>query len=376
MKELNQGRQNETRVMEFILLGFPGPQYLQMCIFIVLLITYILTVFGNLSIIILVITNCHLHSPMYFFLCNLSFLEIWYTAAIIPKTLAIVLGRSRSISFTGCLLQLYFVFSFGSTEYFLLSVMAFDRYLAICQPLHYHTIMGISLSGKLALGSWLCGFLSVAIVAFLITKLHFCGPNVINHFYCNIDSWIVLSCTDTYSVNMTVFVFSVFIFLGSCVIILLTYMYIISAILHIPSSKGKHKAFSTCSSHLVVVVIWYGSTIFLYLKPSRKVSLETTKIVNILNTVLTPLLNPFVYTLRNKEVIEALKNVLHCLKKQTYIKAVNYSFPYFFFIQFRPESQQSIFDLIIIADNDQITISEFILLGFGNLHSLAVSSSR
>ncbi|XP_015278170.1 PREDICTED: olfactory receptor 6F1-like [Gekko japonicus] len=311
MREHSQGRQNESRVLDFILLGFPGSLYLQMFIFTLFLFMYILTIMGNLAIFILVITNRRLHIPMYFFLCNLSFLEIWYTTSSIPKTLAIILGRSRSISFTGCILQMYFVFAFGCTEYFLLSAMAYDRYLAICYPLHYSTIMDLSLSGKLAFSSWLCGFLVICIPAFLITRLSFCGPNVINHFYCNIDSWIVLSCTDTYAIEMAAFVISIIVILGSCLITFLSYIYIISTILRIPSTTGQQKAFSTCSSHLAVVMIWYGSTIFLFVKPSKRTSLEMTKIVNILNTIVTPLLNPFIYTLRNKDVKEALRNCFH-----------------------------------------------------------------
>ncbi|XP_077171228.1 olfactory receptor 6F1-like [Paroedura picta] len=311
MREHSQGRQNGTSMSDFILLGFPGSLYLQMFIFTLFLVIYILTIMGNLAIFILVITNRRLHIPMYFFLCNLSFLEIWYTTSSMPKTLAIILGKSRSISFTGCILQMYFVFAFGCTEYFLLSAMAYDRYLAICYPLHYSSIMDLSLSIKLAFSSWLCGFLVICIPAFLITRLSFCGPNVINHFYCNIDSWIVLSCTDTYAIEMAAFVISVIVILGSCLITFLSYIYIISTILRIPSAKGQQKAFSTCSSHLAVVMIWYGSTIFLFVKPSKRTSLEMTKIVNILNTIVTPLLNPFIYTLRNKDVKETLRNCFH-----------------------------------------------------------------
>ncbi|XP_054849842.1 olfactory receptor 6F1-like [Eublepharis macularius] len=311
MWEHSQGRQNETRVLDFILLGFPGSPYLHIIIFILFSTMYILTILGNVTIFILVVTNRRLHIPMYFFLCNLSFLEIWYTTASVPKTLAIILGRSRSVSFTGCILQMYFVFAFGCTEYFLLSAMAYDRYLAICFPLQYYTIMDISLSAKLAFGSWLCGFLVISIPAFLITRLSFCGPNVINHFYCSIDSWIVLSCTDTYAIETAAFVISIIVILGSCLTTLLSYIYIISTILRIPSTKGQQKAFSTCSSHLAVVIIWYGSTIFLFVKPSKRTSLEMTKIVNILNTIVTPLLNPFIYTLRNKDVKEALRNCLY-----------------------------------------------------------------
>ncbi|XP_054849841.1 olfactory receptor 6F1-like [Eublepharis macularius] len=313
------GGKNGTTVKEFILLGFPGSHYLQTVMFIFFLIMYILTVFGNLSIIILVKTSRQLHTPMYFFLCNLAFLEVWYTTASIPKILAIFLGKSRSISFTGCILQLYFVFSFGSTEQFLLSIMAYDRYLAICHPLHYTTIMDISFSGKLACGSWLCGFLVVVIPALLISRLSFCESNVINNFYCSIDSWIVLSCTDTYAIEIVSFVTAVIVIIGSCLITFLSYIYIISTILHIPSAKGRQKAFSTCSSHLAILIIWYGSTIFLFVKPSKQASFEITKVVNILSLIVVPLLNPFIYTLRNKEVKGALRNLLHwgCYKTHT-----------------------------------------------------------
>ncbi|KAM6448892.1 olfactory receptor 6F1-like [Liasis olivaceus] len=311
MEKINEGAQNETTVMIFTLLGFSGPHHLKMFLFTIFLIMYILTVLGNVAIIILVITNQRLHTPMYFFLCNLSFLEIWYTTASAPKTMATILGMSKTISFIGCFLQMYFLFSFGCTEYFLLSVMAYDRYLAICYPLHYTTIMNLHFSSKLAAGSWLSGFIIISIPAFLISRLTFCGPSVINHFHCNIDSWIVLACSSTYNVEMAVFVISIFVILGPCVVTLLSYISIISTILHIPSSKGQQKAFSTCSSHLAVVVIWYGSTIFLFVKPSKQTSLEITKIVNILNAVVTPLLNPFIYTLRNKEVKEAFKHSLH-----------------------------------------------------------------
>uniref|UniRef100_A0A670ZKH0 Olfactory receptor n=1 Tax=Pseudonaja textilis TaxID=8673 RepID=A0A670ZKH0_PSETE len=322
MEKTNEGAQ--TKVMEFILLDFPRSHYIQMFIFIIFLVMYTLTVLGNVVIIILVISNQRnvaiimvvtanqrLHTPMYFFLSNLSFLEIWYTTACVPKTLVTILGWNRTISFIGCIMQMYFVFALGCTEYFLLSVMAYDRYLAICYPLQYTTIMNFHFSSMLAASSWLCGFIIFSIPAYLISRLTFCGPNVINHFYCNIDSWIILACSSTYNVEMSAFVIAIFVILGSCTITLLSYIYIISTILHISSAKGQQKAFSTCSSHLAVVIIWYGSTIFLFVKPSKSTSLEMTKLVNILNTILTPFLNPFIYTLRNKEVKEAFRHSLN-----------------------------------------------------------------
>lgn len=310
MGENNPVWQNQTRVQEFILLTFPGSLYLQTFIFTLFLIMYILAISGNLAVILLVLTNGHLHTVMYYLLCNLSFLEIWYTTSTIPKTLPVLLGRSQRISFTGCLLQMYFSYSFGCIEYFLLALMAYDRYLAICHPLHYNTIMDISLSSKLAASSWLCGFLILSVPAYLIARLSFCGPNVINHFLCSVDAWIVLSCTETHAVETAVFVISVVVIFSSFSVTVLSYIYIMSTILHTPSTKSLQKAFSTCSSHFAVVVIWYGSTIFLFVKPSKSRSLETTKTVNILNIIVTPVLNPFIYTLRNKEVREAFRSSL------------------------------------------------------------------
>ncbi|XP_006037298.1 olfactory receptor 6F1-like [Alligator sinensis] len=302
--------ENNTSVEEFILLGFPGSWYLQVSLFVFFLFVYSLTVMGNVAIIVLVRTHPRLQTPMYYFLCNFALLEIWFTTACVPKTLANLMSQSKSISFTGCLLQMYFVFSFGCIEYFLLAVMAYDRYLAICYPLRYSTIMNSTLSIQMAVGSWVGGFLVISVPASLISRLSFCGPNVINHFFCDISPWIILSCTDTYLVNMVCFIMFAIVILGSCVITLVSYIYIISTILRIPSAKGRQRAFSTCSSHLTVVIIWYGSTIFLHVKPSIEASLELTKIVTILNTAVTPLLNPFIYTLRNTEVKAILKKIL------------------------------------------------------------------
>ncbi|KAM6450617.1 olfactory receptor 6F1-like [Liasis olivaceus] len=309
MEELNHGHPNSTRVTEFILLGFPGSPHFHLFMFILFLVIYILTILGNLSTILLVLMHRHLHTPMYIFLCNLSFLEIWFTTASIPKILAIFLGRSRSISFSSCISQLYFTFSFGCTEQFLIAVMAYDRYLAICYPLRYSTIMNTSLSCKLALSCWLGSFLVICIPTYLVTTLSFCGPNVIDNFYCNLDSWIILSCTDTRFIELTFFFMAIIVVISSCMMTLLSYTYIISTILSIPSTKGRQKAFSTCSSHLAVVIIWYGSTIFLFVKPSKETTLEKTKVVSIFNIILVPLLNPFIYTLRNREVRDILRNV-------------------------------------------------------------------
>ncbi|XP_052015234.1 olfactory receptor 6F1 [Apodemus sylvaticus] len=298
--------ENGTIDQDFLLLGFPGSQVLQFSLFLFFLVMYLLTVGGNVAILLLVSTSHQLQTPMYFFLSNLSFLEIWYTTAAVPKALAILVGKSQTISFLGCLLQMYLVFSLGCTEYFLLAAMAYDRYLAICFPLHYQAIMNSLLSAQLALSSWICGFLAISVPAALISTLPFCGTHAINHFFCDIAPWIALACTSTQGVETVAFVIAFVVILSSCLITLVSYAYIIRTILRIPSASGRRKAFSTCSSHLTVVLIWYGSTIFLHVRTSIKDDLQLTKAVHVLNTVVTPALNPFIYTLRNKEVREIL----------------------------------------------------------------------
>ncbi|XP_018780561.2 olfactory receptor 6F1 isoform X1 [Serinus canaria] len=297
---------NGTSVKEFILLGFPGTWQLRVSFVVVFALMYTLTVIGNASIIALVWRSSNLHTPMYFFLCNLSFLEIWYTTGVVPKAIGVMLGTSQTISFSVCIFQLFFLLSLGSTECFLLSVMAYDRYLAICCPLRYSSLMSSVLSVRLALSSWLGGFMAISLLAFLTSRLTFCGPDVINHFLCDIDSCLALSCSDTWHVELATFLVSIIVVVASCVVTLVSYMYIISSILRIQSGHGRKKAFSTCSAHLSVVTIWYGSTMFLYVKPSAQNSLDLNKIVNTFNTVVTPLLNPFIYTLRNQEVKLAL----------------------------------------------------------------------
>ncbi|XP_021024875.1 olfactory receptor 6F1 [Mus caroli] len=299
--------ENWTLAQDFLLLGFPGSQVLQFSLFLFFLVMYLLTIGGNVAILLLVSTSRQLQTPMYFFLSNLSFLEIWYTTAAVPKALAILVGKSQSISFLGCLFQMYLVFSLGCTEYFLLAAMAYDRYLAICFPLHYQATMNSLLSAQLALSSWVCGFLAISVPAALISTLSFCGTHAINHFFCDIAPWIALACTSTQGVETVAFVIAFVVILSSCLITLISYAYIIRTILRIPSASGRRKAFSTCSSHLTVVLIWYGSTIFLHVRTSIKDNLQLTKAVHVLNTVVTPALNPFIYTLRNKEVREILE---------------------------------------------------------------------
>ncbi|XP_074838615.1 olfactory receptor 6F1-like [Carettochelys insculpta] len=297
---------NQTSVQQFILLGFPGTWYFRMSVAVLFAVTYVLTIIGNVCIIALVRIHPQLHTPMYFFLCNLSFLEIWFTTSFLPKAIGVMLGTSQTISFTSCLIQLYFYLLLGATECFLLATMAYDRYLAICHPLRYSVLMNNTITAQLALASWLGAFLSSSLLVALISRLSFCGANVINHYFCQMDSWIALSCMNTYVIELTTFILSFLVIVFSCAITVVSYVCIIATISRIPSAQAWQKAFSTCSAHLILVTLWFGSSIIIFVKPSAQNSLYLNKTVSIFNTIITPLLNPFIYTLRNKEVKAAL----------------------------------------------------------------------
>uniref|UniRef100_A0A8C3SRF9 Olfactory receptor n=1 Tax=Chelydra serpentina TaxID=8475 RepID=A0A8C3SRF9_CHESE len=300
---------NQTNVREFILLGFPGSWYLQISLFLLFLFMYFLTLMGNITIISLVGTHRRLHTPMYFFLCNLSFLDIWFTTGYIPKTLVLLVSQSKTISFTSCLLQMYFVFSLGCTEYLLLAVMAYDRYLAICRPLRYSSIMN-RICVQLVSGAWTVGFLYALLNTVFTFKLHFCGPNQIRHFSCELPPLLQLSCTDTFTNQVVLLTSAVILGAISFLLTLVSYIHIISTILRIPSVQGKRKAFSTCSSHLIVVGLLYLAAFIQYAKPSSVSSVALDEMVSIQYSILTPMLNPIIYSLKNKEVKTALRNIL------------------------------------------------------------------
>uniref|UniRef100_A0A8D2J085 Olfactory receptor n=1 Tax=Varanus komodoensis TaxID=61221 RepID=A0A8D2J085_VARKO len=298
---------NQTMISEFILQGFPGSAELQKYMFAPVLFMYILTVVGNILIIFIIICDHHLHNPMYFFLGNFSFLEIFYVTTLSPKMLANFLAERRTVCFYCCITQAFFHFLLGATEFCLLASMSLDRYIAICKPLHYTTIMSSRMCLWLALGSWLGGFFTVIVQTILLCQLPFCGPNLINHFYCDVTPLLSLACTDTHLLEQMVLVGSALLLFSSFLFTVISYILIISTILRIPSSLGQQKAFSTCAAHLTVVSIQYGTVMFMYVKPRANSSLEINKVVSVLNTVITPLLNPFIYTLRNKDVKEALR---------------------------------------------------------------------
>ncbi|XP_025032829.1 olfactory receptor 2AP1-like [Python bivittatus] len=299
---------NQTRIDKFILLGFQEFYEFQIFLFLSFLVIYIVTVIGNILILMLVIFDQHLKMPMYFFLGSLSFLEICYSSNIFPRMLSALLTGNGSISFSNCFMQWYLCSSLVATECCLLCVMSYDRYLAICKPLHYLTIMNSQTCIHLTASSWINGFAVFSILLILmLQRLTFCSSNEINHYFCNYFALLKISCSDTWLLEIMSYVVAAIFTLPPFLLTLLSYVCIIDAILKIPSVTGRQKAFSTCSSHLVVVSIFYGSLMTAYMLP-RSENRDMPKFSSFLYIALPPLANPFIYSLRNKEVREALRN--------------------------------------------------------------------
>ncbi|XP_075434290.1 olfactory receptor 11A1-like [Ascaphus truei] len=271
---------------------------------------YTATFTGNFLIIGLVTTSQQLHSPMYFFLCHLSVSDIVLITNIVPQMLQLILEEGATIPLTRCITQLGFNGISVTAECFLLTVMSYDRYLAICNPLHYSSIMGASLCSTLVTLCWLSGFILTLIVAWLVCRLQFCGPYVIDHFYCEFGPLVELSCSDTSIVEIAVVALGTTIIILPFAFVLLTYVYISLTILRIPSTTGKQKAFSTCSSHLAVVCVYYGTLTAKYIVPSRGQLRNLNKVLSLLYTVLTPFFNPIIYSLRNQEIRAALRKCI------------------------------------------------------------------
>ncbi|KAM4749268.1 olfactory receptor 10A7-like [Rhinophrynus dorsalis] len=297
---------NQTQITEFILLGLQGPQGLKKCLLVFFLMLYIMTLCGNLLIITLFLSSHHLQSPMYFFLCHLSLCDILLSTSIAPNLLWTLL-RDRSImSVFGCISQFSMCGIFSATECFLLTVMSYDRYLAICNPFHYISIMNIQLRIYLVMCSWLLSSLLDLIIFTPIFLLQFCGCNVIDDIYCELPALLEVSCTDTYIIELQAILLSIPIVIGPFFFIISTYVRIFLTILKISSNTGRQKAFSTCSSHLTVVCTYYGILIAKYTVPSKGQSLNINKIISLLYTAVTPILNPIIYSLRNQDIRSAL----------------------------------------------------------------------
>ncbi|XP_044518222.1 olfactory receptor 49-like [Gracilinanus agilis] len=299
---------NSTTVTEFVLQGLTDACEFQMLIFVGLLLTYLITLLGNLLIIVVTLMDHRLHTPMYYFLRNFAVLEIWFTSVIFPKMLNNILTGNKTISLVGCFLQGFLYFFLGTTEFLLLAVMSFDRYVAICNPLRYATIMSKRICVQLVLSSWLGGFLLIIVPSYITLQQPFCGPNVINHFFCDNFPLLELICADTSILELIGFIGANVSLLGTLSVTASCYGHILYTILRIPSAKERQKAFSTCSSHIIVVSLFYGSCIFMYVRTGKgNEGEELNKVVAILNTVVTPMLNPFIYTLRNKQVKLVIK---------------------------------------------------------------------
>ncbi|XP_059587746.1 olfactory receptor 6F1-like [Alligator mississippiensis] len=301
---------NHTSVTEFIFLGFGSPQKIKILLFMLFLSIYMLSLLGNFLIIGIVLMDPLLQTPMYILLGNLSFLEIWYTSVTVPKLLGNFLSRSITITVSSCVTQYYFFFSLGATECFLLAVMAYDRYLAICNPLRYATIMSPKLCLHLSASSWVCGFLSPLLPTILISQLSFCGPQKINHFFCDSDPIFKLSCSDTFVQEAVGYTCSSVVILSSFLLTMSSYVNIVATIIKLSSAKARKKTFSTCASHLTVVTIYYGTIIFTYVRPPAKYNFDLGKVVSVFYCVITPLLNPLIYTLRNNDVKTAIRKTL------------------------------------------------------------------
>ncbi|NWQ72505.1 O11L1 protein, partial [Neopipo cinnamomea] len=298
---------NVTAVLEFKLLGFSSNPYCQILLFMVVMVIYILTILENTIIILVVTLEPKLHSPMFRYLQDLSFLEFCYTTTIVPKMLFNLLAKKKSISFSGCMAQLYYFLSLGATECYLLAVMAYDRFLAVCQPLQYSVAMTDEPYICLAMGSWVTGVFTGFLPCLMISRLHFCSYNLTDHYFCDMSPLLKLSCSDTTVTEAVIFALSLLV-LSSCFLLtLVSYLLIILTILKMSSASGKRVTFSTCSSHLMVVTIYCGTMTFIYVRPTYNLSSDLNKAVAVLYTMITPLLNPVIYSLRNRAFQKALE---------------------------------------------------------------------
>ncbi|XP_057623104.1 olfactory receptor 8B3-like [Chionomys nivalis] len=301
---------NGSLVTEFVLLGLTDNPDLQIPLFLVFLVMYLITVLGNLTLILLTVLNSHLHTPMYFFLFNLSFIDLCYSSVVSPKMLMNFVLKKNIIGFAGCMTQLYFFCFFVISECYVLTAMAYDRYVAICNPLMYNVAMSPKVCFYLMLGSYLMGLFGATIHTGCILRLTFCAGNIINHYFCDLLPLMKLSCTSTHVNEIEIFIVGGKDIIVPGIVVFISYGFILSSILQIKSTTGRSKAFNTCSSHIIAVSLFYGSNAFMYLKPSSVGSLNEGKISSVFYTIVVPMMNPLIYSLRNKDVIVALRKTL------------------------------------------------------------------
>ncbi|ELW46831.1 olfactory receptor 5B2 [Tupaia chinensis] len=298
---------NSTEVKNFILEGLTNVPALQLPLFILFTLIYLSSIFGNLGMILLIFLDHRLHTPMYFFLSNLSLVDFGYSSAVTPKVMAEFLLGDKVISYNACAAQMFFFVGFATVENYLLASMAYDRYAAVCKPLHYTTTMTTGACACLVIGSYICGFLNASFHIGDIFSLSFCKSSVVHHFFCDVPAVMALSCSDkVISEAILVFMSSFNVFFA-LLVILISYLFIFVTISKMHSSQGHQKALSTCASHLTAVSLFYGTVIFMYLQPSSSHSMDTDKMASVFYAIIIPMLNPLVYSLRNKEVKSALK---------------------------------------------------------------------
>nr|XP_055149800.1 olfactory receptor 5B2 [Symphalangus syndactylus] len=302
--------ENCTEVKKFILLGLTNVPELQIPLFILFTFIYLLTLCGNLGMMLLILMDSCLHTPMYFFLSNLSLVDFGYSSAVTPKVMAGFLGGDKVISYNACAVQMFFFVALATVENYLLASMAYDRYAAVCKPLHYTTTVTASVGAHLALGSYVCGFLNASFHTGGIFSLSFCKSNLVHHFFCDVPAVMALACSDKHTSEVILVFMSSFNIFFALLVIFISYLFIFITILKMHSAKGHQKALSTCASHFTAVSIFYGTVIFIYLQPSSSHSMDTDKMASVFYAMIIPMLNPVVYSLRNREVKNAFKKVL------------------------------------------------------------------
>ncbi|XP_063164842.1 olfactory receptor 5V1-like [Candoia aspera] len=306
---------NQTLVSEFIFLGFSNITHGQVYLILVFLTIYLVTILGNITIITLIVVDSHLHSPMYFFLCHLSCLDICYSSVTVPKILANLLLQRHTISYNHCLTQMFFLMACSGSECWFLAIMAYDRYAAICQPLHYSHLMSPRVCMQAAIIIWIWGFLDSAIHAALASKLRFCGDNQIHHIFCDLPPLLKIACDDKFASEIAIHIATFFVGLAPFLFVAISYFYILASILRIHSNSGRRKAFSTCSSHMLVVILFFGNGSINYYQPSTGYSLESDTLISTMYCIVIPMMNPLIYSLRNQEVKRALQKAMESHRK-------------------------------------------------------------
>ncbi|XP_074083783.1 olfactory receptor 5B2-like [Macrotis lagotis] len=301
---------NSSKVNEFILTGLTDDPELQVPLFIMFTLIYLITLLGNLGMVVLISWDTALHTPMYFFLSNLSLVDFGYASAVTPKVMACLLTGNKVISYNGCASQMFFFGAFATTESFLLASMAYDRHIAVCKPLHYTITMTSTLCAHLASGAYVCGFLSSSIVIGNTFNLSFCKSNIVHHFFCDLPPLLLLSCSDIHIIEPVFFILGSFTIFFPFLVTFSSYLLIFITILKIHSADGRQKAFSTCASHFTAVSIFYGTIFFMYFQPSSSHSMDMDKMVSVFYTMIIPMINPMVYSLRNKDVKNSFRKAM------------------------------------------------------------------